>query len=448
VRAWHWAFYSVDAVCITDERTRVFVAGGHEGALAIDGVSDRLRGVWTDECYPIGLFADSAHGKLYCLSEYPQLVSVIDPSTNSLLNTISISGYLEAIAFNTVDHKAYVSGSTVDEDPGTIVVLDAVGDTVLTELDLARAQDFLAFDADDDLLYAADHSSHWILEIDGKTDRVVDSCYVVERPVGVLYNGAQHRLYSFGAQGELTAITPRVHGQNKEFTVGAGLQLAVLDASGTRLFGGNPDNDELYVVDCVAESLVEVMPVPVPPVAFSYDQFHDRLYCAYGEAGSGISVIDCSQRIVRAIVPVDARSLYWDSGTDAVYCLNDSSVTVVDGQTHRVVATIKMDWPLGVASAPGWPRVYVADYDEPYLTVIRTDTGPQVRESADAQATLVRGRLNWTGTLAVMFDMGGRRVLDVHRGANDVSRLRPGVYFVRENGVRRGTYARKVVVTR
>jgi hypothetical protein len=63
------------------------------------------------------------------------------------------------------------------------------------------------------------------------------------------------------------------------------------------------------------------------------------------------------------------------------------------------------------------------------------------------QATIVRGSLVWTGTLGVMYDKCGRRVADVHRGANDMSRLQPGVYFVRENGVRRGTFARKVVIT-
>jgi hypothetical protein len=56
--------------------------------------------------------------------------------------------------------------------------------------------------------------------------------------------------------------------------------------------------------------------------------------------------------------------------------------------------------------------------------------------------------LDWVGTLAVMYDKCGRRVADVHRGGNDVGRLQTGVYFIRENGVRPGTYARKIVVAR
>jgi hypothetical protein len=80
--------------------------------------------------------------------------------------------------------------------------------------------------------------------------------------------------------------------------------------------------------------------------------------------------------------------------------------------------------------------------------VIRADEWSQVREPADVRATVVRGSLVWTGTPTAMYDKCGRRVADVRHGKTDVSGLSPGVYFVRQNGVPRGTYARKVVVTR
>lgn len=48
-------------------------------------------------------------------------------------------------------------------------------------------------------------------------------------------------------------------------------------------------------------------------------------------------------------------------------------------------------------------------------------------------------------------DISGRMVLDLHSGANDVSRLSPGVYFVRGPKTEEGrpvTAVRKIVVTR
>jgi DNA-binding beta-propeller fold protein YncE len=306
----------------------------------------------------------------------------------------------------------------------------------------------MAYDADDDLLYAASSISDCVLAIDGKTDTITDTIRVSEDCGGLVYNAARHRLYSLSSMDEVTAFTPRVHGQNKEMFLGAALENAELNASGTKLFGAGPDENAVYVLDCVSERFAGVVSLPAPPAALCYSAPYDELYVAYGREGGGTSVIDCSQRIVRATIPVNAYSLYWDSGTDAVYCLTDTSLAVVDGGTRRVVATLHTGWPTGVASAPSWPRVYVADYEESYLTVIRTDEWPQVRESADVRATVVRWSLVWTGTLAALYDKCGRRVADVHHGSNDVSGLNPGVYFVRQNGVPRGTYARKVVITR
>jgi DNA-binding beta-propeller fold protein YncE len=436
---------SVEALCVTDAPGRAFVAGGGD-MMAVDAGSDQLRGVWTDNCFPIGLFADSAHGKLYCLSEWPALVCVIDPVGNSVLARLPLPGYPETVAFNPVDHKVYVAAEDYEEEEGVIAVIDAVGDTTITDIALEHTPDFLAYDPDDDLLFAGRRSSDYVLTIDGKTDRVVDSEWVSEPPVGLLYNESRHRLYSFGQRGEVTVLTPRAHRQDNYILLDDDLDCFVLDVRGEKLYAGN-SIDSVFEIDCVGESLAGVIPVPAPPVAFSYDALHDQLYVAYGEEGGGVSVIDCSQRSVRATVPLDADSLYWDAGTDAVYCFNDTCLAVVDGGTRRVVARRRMGWPTGAASAPGWPRVYVANYDEPYLTVIRADKWSQLREPADVRATVVRGSMVWTGTPAAMYDKCGRRVADVHRGGNDVSRLRPGVYFVRQNGVPRGTYARKVVIT-
>jgi hypothetical protein len=62
-------------------------------------------------------------------------------------------------------------------------------------------------------------------------------------------------------------------------------------------------------------------------------------------------------------------------------------------------------------------------------------------------ATIVRGVLFLPPSLlsppSSLLSIDGRKVLDLHSGANDVSRLTPGVYFVRE-----AQAVRKVVVTR
>jgi hypothetical protein len=76
------------------------------------------------------------------------------------------------------------------------------------------------------------------------------------------------------------------------------------------------------------------------------------------------------------------------------------------------------------------------------------------RRATSARATIVRGLLGFapaggTGRTAPgeLLDVSGRKVLDLHPGANDVRALAPGVYFVHEAQTQ-AQAIRKVVVTR
>jgi len=113
--------------------------------------------------------------------------------------------------------------------------------------------------------------------------------------------------------------------------------------------------------------------------------------------------------------------------------------------------------PCGIA-ADASGRVYVLFQTTAgqLYSVYRTSR-PGVQESAPRLvagshlATIARGVL-WvedrgqeTGDRAALLDVSGRKVFDLHTGANDVSCLSPGVYFIRED---QAQAVRKVVVQR
>jgi len=104
-----------------------------------------------------------------------------------------------------------------------------------------------------------------------------------------------------------------------------------------------------------------------------------------------------------------------------------------------------------------WAREY---YDNRLAGVAEETPSAEVRTTNGA--TIVRGVLylprDMTETRPgvsdrvprpVLLDISGRKVLDLHSGANDVSRLSPGVYFVRQaSGVERAASSvTKVVLT-
>jgi hypothetical protein len=135
---------------------------------------------------------------------------------------------------------------------------------------------------------------------------------------------------------------------------------------------------------------------------------------------------------------------------------------VIDGSTNEVVC--------GVSTGKGayaidcdaqLNKVYVADIEDGTVSVIADTVLAGLRDGARDEVrlpTIVFGVLRLedqrqeTGERTELLDVSGRKVLDLHAGANDVSHLAPGVYFVRQlPAVSRKPSAvgvRKVVLTK
>jgi YVTN family beta-propeller protein len=161
-------------------------------------------------------------------------------------------------------------------------------------------------------------------------------------------------------------------------------------------------------------------------------------------------VIDGAMNSVITVVAADTTpcALSYDATNNKVYCANQGSddVTVIDGATDEVLVTIEVGQsPLDFAWNPAQNRIYVANFDGSSISVLR-DSAEGVEENFKPQATshkptptvirgvlfppeAVGGRRSAVG--ACLLDVSGRKVFDLRPGANDVSRLAPGVYFVR-----------------
>jgi YVTN family beta-propeller protein len=197
-----------------------------------------------------------------------------------------------------------------------------------------------------------------------------------------------------------------------------------------------------------------------------YNATSNKVYCANTDNNS-IVVIDASADTVVATVQTGLSpfALLWDSLNNTVYCANTGShdVTIVDGVTNQVIATIPVGkQPVGLGWNPVQNRVYVADWWSSCVSVIR-DSVSGVAEAPGAEVhaqkrppTIIRDVLllpqasSLKPQAASLLDAAGRKVADLRPGANDVSRLSPGVYFVRDlSAVSRGPSAvsvRKVVI--
>jgi YVTN family beta-propeller protein len=215
------------------------------------------------------------------------------------------------------------------------------------------------------------------------------------------------------------------------------------------------------VIDGATNDVMTNVAVDLFAGALCYNARNNKVYCTNLSGGnSTVWVIDGATDKVLATIATDnmLENMLYDPQDNKVYCAAPSGyigllgiVVVIDGATDRVVATIGVGYyPDHLVCNPVQNRVYVTNYEGSSISVIR-DIGGGIEElpsqaAGSRRPTIIRGVLELgpsavgrgaprgaEGTpSAVLLDASGRRVLSLKPGANDVSRLAPGVYFVRE----------------
>jgi len=138
---------------------------------------------------------------------------------------------------------------------------------------------------------------------------------------------------------------------------------------------------------------------------------------------------------------------------------------VFDCRSNLVLTTVQLGGtPAALDWNPGHRRVYVSEPTNSCIRVIHDTTtsafeqgGYPPASRSYSLATVVRGMLALPRGMTelsddtdrvprpALMDISGRKLLDLHPGANDVRDVAPGVYFVRSDSAATLT---KVVVTR
>lgn len=160
-------------------------------------------------------------------------------------------------------------------------------------------------------------------------------------------------------------------------------------------------------------------------------------------------------RLVEAGIPVFEDSVaFGEKILHEKLMVIDSLVTVAGSVNWSGNGNERNDEALLVLHHPGLAQKLLAELHQRYWEA----TNPGVAEErgpgrpVPAGTTIVRGSLSLpespAGARYALFDHTGRRVLAPGPGANDVSRLSPGVYFLRVQDLEGGSAVSRVVITR
>lgn len=270
------------------------------------------------------------------------------------------------------------------------------------------------------------------------------------------YNPMTRRLYSGGQWFcEIDPVTDSV--------------LQRQQRSNVRTFAVNTASNELWilrydgeiiVVACDSFRTVCTINLPAGGYQAAMDARHNKLYCL-GE-GPSHPVIDCASYRIAGIInsgPEPVYDGYLDTEHERLYLSTWWEQVVIDTRTDSALGGIAAPGYI-LASDPADNVLYAYHRINDQLSVIR-DNPPGVVEGRSPlnasrispEATVVRGVLHFPVSSfgfshSSLIDAAGRRLLDLSPGPNDVSRLAPGVYFVRSTIANRQSTMTKVVLAR
>ena len=313
-------------------------------------------------------------------------------------------------------------------------------------------------------------SDSTITVLDGTSDSILRRIRVGGTPLALAGNAASNKVYAT-VYDDPAVVVINASTDSVEARVLAAQfigQLLYVDRESLLCCIGNADS--VALIDGVTNQVVALVPVSGRPYSMLYNPVSNKLYTANSNAGN-LTVIDLATLQSLALPSVGRwpSSLAFDSVANRVYCLSgsDSVVTVIDGRGDSVIGSVGIGRG---ASQTAWAgpsrRLYVSHPSTSMVTMIRDTSEVGVADAGSRsgrrlEATIVRGVLFLGAGQAsghdpnspsgigscpckpVLLDISGRKVLDLVPGANDVSALAPGVYFVRSTqGIRKVVLAK------
>ncbi len=412
-------------------------------------VHTRLQYGWS---VPGALCTDSTGDRLWCADERRGNVIRIDPMGNIPCCSIPVGDQPTALLHVAAHEKLYCANA----GSGTVSVIDAARDSVFATLAVGGLPHALVWSPVSGLVYCSDYHSNSdsVAVIDAAGDSVLERIAVGARPAALVWSPVGNKVYVANYGGaSVSVVDCATNRRIRNLPAGTGAYALVRVAATGRVFCANSYSNTVTVYDENADTLVAVVPVPAAPRAMAVDPTRNRVFCACLH-GNCVVVLNGATGAIEATVatPRSPWALSYCPANDRVYCahVDQERVSFIDAAQLTYDGDLDVgEWPQALAWSAATGRTYVSCGRESGLWVI-ADLPVGCAESVTTQVRLrttrivSTGRLEVEGSRAELVDAGGRRVLRLKSGRNDLSGVVPGIYFLVRSDA--GTVERLLVV--
>ena len=312
-----------------------------------------------------------------------------------------------AVAVDDGTHTVFA----VDQRAGTVVTMNDVeagkGEASRRVVKVGEAPVALAVNPKTKRVYVANRASGTLSVLDEVTDKVVATISVGARPFAVAVDAVTNRVYVSNTFNDVMTIVDGATNVTSTLQAG-GADAMLVPAAGGRVYLTGYEDTNLRVLDEATRSFSRLK-TGSHNWGIAQNVRTGDVWAPL--AGSGTVVVLAGGSGERTEIAVGAIpcAVTVDAATNRVYVVNygDETLTVVDGATKKVIATVKVgSHPQAVAVDARRNRVYVANVHGGSVTEIDGATNTVVATRAAGKNPYALAVSDATGRVYVA-DMAG-----------------------------------------
>ncbi len=291
----------------------------------------------------------------YVANTFANTVSVIDTTTNTEVDVVTVGNGPDGLAVDPTCSSVYVAlfGDT------TLVEIDTATNTVVSSIHLGIggiSSSGVAVSPDGSRVYVTNIDPGTVAVIDTVTNSTIATIEVGSAPFGLAVSSDGSRVYVANSlSNNVSVIDAETNSVVATVSVGAPGNIAV-SPDGSRLYVPNLVADTVVVIGTATNNQLTAISVGESPSSVAIIPDGSRVY-AVNSAANTVSVINTATNTVVATVPagdvsVSPYSIAVSPDGKRVYVTNgnDDSMSVIDTATNTVVETVAVrDAPSGVA---------------------------------------------------------------------------------------------------
>jgi gliding motility-associated-like protein len=283
-------------------------------------------------------------GFAYVPNETDGTVSVINTSTNTVIQTIRVGNQPKAVVVSPDGSSVYVANF----DDNTISVIATNSNTVVASIYLPGTPLCIAVSPDGKQLYACSQQNDTVYQISTATNSITGTIPVGNYPSGLVVSADGKWVYLVNSvypltPGSVTVINTTTDLVATSITVGYNPAYIAISPQGDRVYVTNYASNTVSVISTANNMVIDTVAVDLNPNALVVSPDGSRVYVS-NYSSNDVSVINTNTYEVMANIPVSAapygESISSDGNTLYVTGIIYSVVSVVNTATNQQTATI------------------------------------------------------------------------------------------------------------